>query len=176
MRNLMMCVALAALATACGPGNLRPIEVTMPRGEQATIVAHDQIAPDWMLSGRKIALNFIVRGKVTNEQLEAVAEAERACRIYTKVVRPSKAVSIGISTGLYAATTAAGLALGVQAFSGAVATVEYLGYGAGAGGGGGLANGFFTLGGQTYTFEECGRELMDMFGHYGVRVIMKAPY
>ena len=166
-----------AVVGCAGPGKRVEIPVNMPGpdGGKATIVAHNQQAPDWMLSQKKLALNYIVKGDVSAEQLSAVAEAECACKIYTKTVRPNNLVAVMSSGVLYAAAGFAGVGLGSQAFAGAK-FLEYGVYGAAATGVAGLANGVITMGGQTYTFENCGREVLGLFPGYEVRVLNKSPY
>ncbi|MFA5996204.1 MAG: hypothetical protein WC790_00560 [Candidatus Paceibacterota bacterium] len=169
-------LAMTVLLGACaGPGPRVNISVTMPDGERATIVAHQQAVPDWMLDRGKLALNYIVKGEVGAKQLAAVAETERACRIYTDTVRPSNLVGVVSSGVLYAAAGFIGVGIGSQAFTGAVQS-EYATYGAWASGVSGTANGVVTLGGQTYTFENCGREVLGLFPGYEVRVLNKSPY
>lgn len=164
------------LTTACvGPGERQKIDVTMPGGETATIFAHNQQVPDWMLDREKLAVNFAVKGKVSAKQLAAVAETERACRLYTGTVRPNNLVAVLSGGVLYAATGALGGGLGSMAITGAIAS-EYAQYSASALGTAGVANGIITLGGQTYTFENCGRELLALFPDYKVRVLQKSPY
>jgi len=174
-------IGLAAVAaliflSGCAAGMVKTIPMSMPDGSRATIVAHNQQAPDWMLARGKLALNYIVRGNVSSEQLAAVAEAERACRIYTKTVRPNDLVLVLSSGILYAAAGFVGAGAGSQAFVGA-SFVEYGAYGAGASGIAGLANGIITLGGKTYTFENCGREALgSIFPQYQIKVLQKSPY
>lgn len=175
MEKLVIAAIAALLLSACAPGEVTRIPVTMPDGERATIVAHDQQAPDWMLSRNKLALNFIVKGDVSDRQLAAVSEAERACRIYTGTVRPSNLVAVLSNGALYASTGYVGIGLGATAFTG-VSASEYAVYGATAGGFAGAANGIVTLGGQTYTFENCGREIFDVFPDYKTRILQKSPY
>lgn len=163
------------VAACAGPGALIKIPVRMPGGERATIVAHNQQAPDWMLSRKKLALNFIVRGDVSAKELAAVAETERACRIYTKTVRPNNLVAVASGGVVYALAGAIGVGIGSQAFSYAVPS-QYAQYGAWASGLGGTANGLVSLGGQTYTFENCGREIFALFPGYQVHVLQKSPY
>ncbi|MDO8566936.1 MAG: hypothetical protein Q7R58_02175 [bacterium] len=179
--NMKIIGRIAILATvvflgACaGPGMRTEIPLAMPGGETATIVAHNQQAPDWMLARDSLALNYIVRGGVSEGQLAAVAETERACRLYTKTVRPHNLVAVLSSGILYAAAGFAGVGAGSQVFAGAK-FLEYGAYGAGATGVAGVANGIISLGGQTYTFENCGREVLGLFQGYEVRVLNKAPY
>jgi hypothetical protein len=76
---------------------------------------------------------------------------------------------------LYAAAGYVGVGIGAHAFTGANAT-QYAKYGAAATGFAGAANGMVTMGGQTYTFENCGREVLALFPNYEVRVLNKSPY
>lgn len=178
MARVLHVLALVAMLmfTACvGPGERVMIPLTMPDGERATIVAHDQSFPDWMLDQRKLAINYIVKGDVSRKQLAAVAATEKACRLYTGTVRPNNLVAVLSSGVLYAATGALGGGLGSMAITGAIAS-EYAQYSASALGTAGLANGIITLGGQTYTFENCGREVLYLFPNYKVRVLQKSPY
>lgn len=180
MKNRLSLIAILAsiFLTACaGPGERMQIPVTMPgtNGGKATIVAHNQQVPDWWLDQGQLALNFMVKGDVDNDKLLAVAEAERACRIYTGTVRPSNLVAVLSGGALYALAGGIGVGFGSQAFPGAVQS-QYQYYGAMASGTGGTANGVISLGGQTYTFENCGRELFDLFRGYEVRVLHKSPY
>mgnify|MGYP001581120488 FL=1 len=178
MARVLHVLALVAMLmfTACvGPGERVIIPLTMPDGERATIVAHDQSFPDWMLDQRKLAINYIVKGDVSRKQLAAVAATEKACRLYTGTVRPNNLVAVLSSGVLYAAAGALGGGLGSMAITGAIAS-EYAQYSASALGTAGLANGIITLGGQTYTFENCGREVLYLFPSYKVRVLQKSPY
>lgn len=169
-------VLMTMLIGACvGPGSLTRIPVNMPSGEKATIVAHNQVAPDWMLDRDKLALNYIVKSDVSEKQLAAVAATEKACRIYTKTVRPNNLVAVLSSGILYGAAGFIGVGLGSQAFIGAN-SLAYGAYGAAAGFTGGVANGLITLGGQTYTFENCGSQVLGLFPGYDVRVLQKSPY
>jgi len=175
-KYMVAIVAMTVFLDACaGPGALTRIPVTMPEGQRATIVAHNQSVPDWMLSKKKLALNYMVRGDVSPVQLAAVAESERACRIYTDTVRPDNLVAVFSSGVLYAGAGYIGVGLGSHAFSGAV-HAQYARYGAWATGVAGTANGVITLGGQTYTFENCGREIFDLFPEEEIRVLQKSPY
>jgi hypothetical protein len=178
MKNQSWIIALAmsTLLGACaGPGKVMKISVTMPEAEKATIVAHDQKALDWMLDEDQLALNYMVKGDVTDKQLAAVAEAERACRIYTKTVRPNNLVAVVSGATVYALANGVGIGLGAKAFAGAKYR-DYQRYGAAAGAFGGAANGIIALGGQTYTFENCGQEIFSLFPGYKVRIVQKSPY
>jgi hypothetical protein len=169
---------LLVLLTGCfGPGQMTRIPLEMPDGSKATIVAHNQMVPDWMLARDSMKLNFIVRGEVSLEQLQAVASTETACRIYTKTVRPNDLVLVLSSGALYSLAGFVGVGAGSQALQGSPAFLAYGGYGAAATGVAGLANGVITLGGKTYTFENCGREALEtIFPQYRIHVLQKSPY
>jgi len=164
---LLMAIVVSACA---GPGMRKDIAITMPGGEKATIIAHNQILPDWMLDKDRLALNYLIKGEITEKQLAAVAEAERACRIYTGTTRPNKLVAVLSSGILYGTAGFNGVGLGSQAFKGANSWA-YGAYGGVAGFTGGIANGIVNLGSQTYTFENCGREILNIFPDYKVRVL-----
>lgn len=168
---------MAMIAFGCaGPGTLTKIPVDMPKGEKATIIAHNQQVPDWMLAKDKLALNYIINGKeASDEQLKAVAATEKSCRIYTDTVRPNDLVAVGLETALYFAVGFTGIGLGSQAFIGAN-SLAYGAYGGAATGLAGTANGIVKLGGKTYTFENCGQTILGMFPGYEVRVLQKSPY
>lgn len=172
-----LAILLVALLVGCaGPGALTKIPLTMPNGEKATMVAHNQVWPDWMLDRDTLALNYIVRGDVSEKQLAAVARVEDACRIYTGVVRPNNLVAVLSQGTIYGLAGAAGVGLGaIWGFPGAIFD-QYAKYGGTAGGLAGTANGVITLGGQTYTFENCGSQVLGLFPSYDVRVIQKSPY
>ena len=164
-------ILLGACATQ---GERKEILVTVGK-EKATIVAHEQSVPDWMLDRDTLALNYVVRGAVSEKQLKAVAEIERACRIYTDTVRPSNLVAVLSHGALYATAGYVGLGVGSRVFTGAVQS-QYAEYGFWATGIVGTANGIITLGGQTYTFENCGREVLALFpGYEKVRILGKSP-
>lgn len=179
---LLLTAALVATVamglTGCtGPGEAVRIPLTMPDGERATIVAHKQKWPDWMLSVSGLALNYIVMGDVTAKQLAAVAETERACRIYTGTVTPSNLVTVVSDGVIYGTVGFLGIGAGSQALGAGVKFLDYGQYGAAATGLGGAANGIITLGSKTYTFENCGVEVLnDLFRGYKVRVLQKSPY
>jgi hypothetical protein len=175
LRAMSLALSAAILSACASPGELVAISLTMPRGEQATMYAHNQQVPDWLLDTNRLALNYIVLGKATAEQVAAVAEAERACRIYTKTVRPNEWVAVGLNGALYLAAGFVGGGAGSQVFSGA----NFIKYGLDTGavyGAGGLANGVIQMGGKTYTFENCGREILNLFPGYGAHVMQKSPY
>ncbi len=175
LHRLVILAAVFLLGACASPGGIREIPLSMPDGGQATIVAHNQSVPDWMLARDKLALNFIVKGKVSDQQLAAVAAAEKACRLYTGTVRPNDLVSVLSNGVLYGVAGYIGGDLGSRAFPGAVPS-QYGRYTGDATSLGGMANGIVSLGGQTYTFESCGREVFGLFPEYRVRILMKSPY
>ena len=180
MKKMLVGLALVAstgFLTGCASvGEQVRIPVTMPNGERATIVAHNQSVPDWMLSRDSLRLNYIVPGEVTKEQIAAVAEAERACRLYTDTVRPSNLVAVLANGILYGLAGGLGVGIGSQAFNFARFN-EYFQYGGTASGFGGAANGIISLGGQTYTFEDCGGNVLStMRGYKEIRTLRKSPY
>jgi hypothetical protein len=178
MKSIRLVAVLAfALLSACATqGPLETIQETFPRGEVITLGVHNQSVPDYLLDQQKLQLNFLIKGKgVSAEQLAAIAKAEKLCRFYTGKVRPSNLVAVVSSGIIYAIAGGVGLGLGSQAFQGAVAS-QYARYGAEAGGFSGAANGVITLAGQTYTFENCGREVMEALPGYQIRVLNRSPY
>ncbi len=179
MKNVLCRIAILAsiivLGACATQGERINIPITMPDGERATIVANNQSAPDWMLAQGSLKVNYLVKGDVTAKQIAAVVEAERACRIFTGTVRPSNLVAVLANGALYAAAGFVGVGLGAKAFTG-VSSSAYGKYGAAASGFAGAANGIVTLGGQTYTFENCGREVLTLFPGYEVKVLQKSPY
>lgn len=128
-----------------------------------------------MVDRDKLALNYVVNGDVTDKQIAAVDAAEKACRVATDAARPSDWTSVLSQGALYAIAGYIGIGVGSKAFTGAV-TNQYARYGAWATGTAGIANGIVTRGGQTYTFEVCGRDVFDLFPNYQVRVLLKSPY
>lgn len=181
MRSLRLIAVLASLTLgACATqGPLETIQETFPRGEVITLGVHNQWSPDWMLDQKKLKLNFLVKGKeISAEQLAAVAKTEKLCRFYTGKVRPSNLVAVVSSGVIYALAGATGLYFGSAAFTGATHLYQSQSaeYGAWASGTSGTANGVITLGGQTYTFESCGREVLTALPGYDVKVLNKSPY
>lgn len=182
MKKIQRWIAILASMTlgACaGPGALTKISLTDENGQPATLIAHNQMVPDWMLDRDQLALNYLVKGDVGEKQLAAIAESERACKIFTKTVRPNNLVAVVSSGAIYTLAGGIGLYFGSAAFTGATHLYQRQSaeYGAYASGTGGTANGLITLGGQTYTFENCGTQVITkLFPSAGVTIIQKAPY
>ncbi|MCX6787873.1 MAG: hypothetical protein NT108_01760 [Candidatus Kaiserbacteria bacterium] len=173
----LIVLVTAFLTTGCASqGERKLISITMPDREEATIVAHNQIFPNWTIDQDTYKLNYIIAGKApSNKQFAAVEEAERVCREYTKVVHPNDLMTVGVDAIMFGAAGAAGGAVGSLAFSFAKAS-EYAMYAGASGGFFGGAYGALTLGGKVYTFESCGREVMARFSAYRVQVLMRTPY
>lgn len=169
-------VAALALSACAGPGTLETIPVDLGGGQKATIYVHNQQWPSWMLATDKLAFNYVVKGEQTEEQLTAIAGAEKACRIYTNKSRPNELVGVLLNGTLYAVTgflgTGGGAAL---AFKGA-SFRDYGEYGGTSYGGGGVANGIVQEGGKVYTFQNCGREIFSLFDRKDIRIMQTSPY
>jgi len=163
---------VAVVVGGCGAGKMIQIPATYPDGERLTIVAHNQIVPDWMVAKSKLALNFIVKGDVSEKQLAAVATTEGACRIYTKTVRPHDLVAVASYGVLFFGAGFAGGGIGSQVFPG-VNSLSYGTYVGTVGGATGAASGTISLGGKMYTFENCGANALNAVSSYGVRVLTK---
>lgn len=173
-------LASTILLSACATqGPPEKIQETFPRGEVITLVVHDQQVPDWWLDRNQLKLNYLVKGgEVSQEQLAAIAKTEKMCQLFTGKVRPSNLVAVVSSGVIYALAGATGLYFGTAAMAGATQAYrnQSAEYGAYASGTGGVANGLITLGGQTYTFENCGREVLASMPGYEVKVLQKSPY
>lgn len=88
-RIAMLAAAVITLGACASVGPAIKIAVSLPGGEQEVIVAHKQSVPDILLASDKLKLNYIVPGNtVWEKQIDAVNEAERACRLYAGVVSP----------------------------------------------------------------------------------------
>lgn len=149
----------------------------MPDGSSATIVAHDQQVPDYLLDAGRAKLNFMVKGNLTESQLAAVLSVEKACRVYTDTVTPNDLVAVVSGGVIYAVAGFVGVGVGSQALAGSAKWLEYGPYGAAASGMGGAANAFISnRSGRTYTFQNCGREALGLFSQYDVRVLQKSPW
>lgn len=168
---------MALLTTACASQGERVlISVSMPDGEKATIVAHNQVFPNWMIDKDTYKLNYIILGKApSDKQFAAIDEAERACREYTGVVHPLDSITVATDAIIFGAAGAAGGGIGSLAFPFAKAA-QYAMYAGASGGFFGGAYGALTLGGKVYTFENCGREVMGRFPAYKVQVLLRTPY
>lgn len=171
-------VLVVALFTAACASQGKRVEMpfTMPDGEKATIVAHNQLVPNWMIDSDTYGLNYIMSGgkEQTEKQYAAVNETERVCREFTTVVHPHDAVTVLVATLMFGGAGAAGGGIGALAFPGAIIG-HYAMYSAASGGLFGGAWGALTLGSKIYTFENCGREVMSRYPRYGIQVLLKSP-
>lgn len=171
-----LAVLAALLLVGCvSVGERVTIPIVAPDGERLTIYAHQQSVPDWMLARDSLKLNFMVKGEVSEKQLQLISTVEKSCKLFTDTVRPNEAVAIFANGALYAVAGFIGVGLGSQYFQGAK-FIEYAMYGGSATGFAGLANGVITLGGQTYTFENCSREALSRLPQYGIGALNKSPY
>lgn len=172
-------IATSLLAACASQGRETRIALPpMPRGEQACMVAHDLKVPNWMVADSKRKLDFYTLSscnEITAEQLQAVASIEQMCRVYTGTVHPSNLVAVASGTILYTVMGAVGVGTGSQAFPGA-SFRRYAMYGGLAAGFSGGANSMITLGGKSYTFQNCGREFLARFQQYGVSGIISSPW
>lgn len=178
-RFVALIATMAALMGCAEQGPAEKISILMPRGEKATIYAHNQSVPDWMLDRSKLKYNYLVRGEAaTEEQLQAIARVEGACLIYTDTVRPHTLVNVIINGVVYGVAGALGVGLGAHVAFSAAATAgsNYYAYGGIAGGASGAANGLISSGGATYTFENCGQQVLGLFPQYDIKIMNKSPF
>lgn len=158
-----------------GPAEVRSVTMPGRNGGTMSIVAHSHRGmPDWMLSTKGLKLDYMVRGNVSQDQLAAVAEAERTCRIYTDTVRPNMAVAAFFDGLLYYGVGYGGLYYGSKAFHGTVAR-QYGNYGGRATGFIGAGNSIISSGTKTYTFQNCGEGIFNLFPGYDVKVRTNGP-
>lgn len=182
MKSAIAVTCLVVGLTAGGCVTVSPerelIKVTMPRKEKATIVAYNRQVPDWLYATSAYKLDFITKGDVNEEQLKAAATAEDACRIYTDTAHPHRLVAVLTQGALYAGATAVGIGFGAKlAYSAAANRLnDYHEYGAVAGLASGAASGTINSGGRSYSFQNCGSELLAMFPVYGIRIINKNQF
>lgn len=179
---ILMAVALMATTGCISQGKRELLPFTMPPyedgkpGPAGTIVAHNQVFPNWMIDSDTYKLNYIIYGKNPSDtQLAAVEKVEEVCRNYTHVVHPSDLMTVGVDAIMFGGAGAAGGAVGSLAFTFAKAS-EYAMYAGASGGFFGGAYGALTLGGKVYTFENCGREILGRFPGYKVQVLLRTPY
>lgn len=183
MKNRFLAVFIILFwfsACASGPEKTELIKLTMPNKEDATIVTFNKKVPnwvDWLFSdGRHQHLSFVVPGEVTPVQIDAVGRIETACRKYVTIAHPSDGVDVAFKVLDFALTGGLGSALGSYAFPYASAS-QYFKYGMASGGSFGAGYAFITLGGKTYTLQNCGREIASLFPGYNIkRVLQESPY
>ncbi len=176
MRRLTCPVlAMALFVSGCASqGERKLIPLTMPDGERATIVTHQNYVPKWARLGS--AISYVVSGESpTSKQLEAVSRVEEACAELTRITHPHNLVTLTWDATIFAASGFLGGYLGSLAFPGAIAS-QYGTYGAAAGGAFGIPYGAITLSGKDYTFQNCGREMLHRFPAYKVQPIIESVY
>ena len=176
MKQRIISIALLVVTSACTVGPAIRIPVELPGGKKATIVVHPKTVPNWLLRNDGSQLNYVVRGDLTQEDLNTVAAVENACRIYTDEVTPNLLVAVVSSGTLYALAGFLGVGAGSQALAGSASFLQYGAYGAAAGGLGGAANAVITTrGGRVYTYQNCGREVLDLFKN-NIQVLHESPW
>lgn len=172
LATVTVCVGIIGCA---GPGELMQIPVNMGSGHTATIYAHNQQVPSWLLATDTLTLNYIVKGNQTQEQLLAVAGAEKACRLYTKTSRPNELVAVIANTAVYAGMELPFAMYGATLFKGAK-VLQYGGDAAAEEAGGGSGNGIIQMGGKVYTFQNCGHELFELFKIPDIQILQTSTY
>lgn len=181
MKSYVVKYGLAVMATlmlgACaGPGARVEIPFTLPTGKTGTLVAHNRQVPSWLIADNGYALNYMYTGELSKDKLAAVAEAERACRLYTGTVHPSNLVAVVSGGFLYGVIGFPIGGLASKAFTGAQFN-EYAKYFSIASAGGGLSNGIITLGGKSYTFQDCGEVVLSSDSAYkDIKILRDNPY
>ena len=179
MKKLHVLFAILAICALLFTGNanaggLTEKSVTMPDGRSATIIAHEQILPNWMIPISSLHMNCLVVGDVTKEKLAMISKVEDMSRNYTKSVTPNAFVSVSTNTLLYTAVGYIGVGLGSMAFP-TVIPRQYAWYGAAATGFVGLANSLISLGYKNYTFEIFGQQFFAQNQGFGITVLIKSP-
>ena len=177
--HVWVVLVIVAVLGGCGVQPKREfISVTMPKGETATIGACNRQVPDWLYLDSAFCLDFVAKGKISEEQLQAAATVEGACRVYIGTAHPSRLVVVFAQGMLFAGSTALGIGLGAKmAYTAAANRLnDYYEYGAIAGLASGAASGTINSGGRTYSFQNCGNELLAMFPAYGIRVIERNAF
>lgn len=160
----------ALLTAACSQGERMYHTFTMPDGEKATIVDHQNHFPQWMVIG--YPQSYIIEGdEPTKKQLAALDVVEGVCEDHVRTVHPHNSVTLVVDAALFGAAGAAGGAIGSLAFPFAKAS-QYAMYGAASGGLFGMAYGGFTISGKNYTFQSCSREVFARFPKYKVQPII----
>jgi len=163
---------MLVMVTGCANQGARvEIEFTMPRGEVNTIVANDQTLPNWLMSVREWRMNYLVKGKVTDEQRKAVAIIEDVCRKYTKVVQPNVVAEMASNAVLMGAFSALGVGIGAHYLAKNIDENAYAKYGGIVGAASGAASGVMAGGGRLYTIQTCLRDIANANSQYGIRAM-----
>lgn len=170
-------LAIGILVSGCaGPGEMVKIPVTTSEGT-ATIVAHNQKVPSWLLATDQLEFNYVYKGDLDATALSDVGNVQGACRIYTKTVRPNELVAVVLNGVVYGGIGFPFGGLASMASKGAD-FVQYGQYNGTSYTGGGVANAVIQMGGKVYTFQSCGQQVFALFNKYkdSLRIIQDAPY
>jgi hypothetical protein len=168
-------IAMVLMTTACASqGDLKFVKVTI-ENEVVTIGVYDQWWPNWMVGRDKRKLNFMKFGPPpTRREFNALEAAEVGCREFLRFAHPHRAITVGEAGVKFGITGFAGTALGSLAFEGA----NMLRYGIFGGTTSALFGGAYgteRVGMERYTFEGCGRKMIDHFQRLNMKVLLAAP-
>lgn len=188
INSLRRCLVLATTLIAFGcasPGPAMDIPYHLPAvttavgkvipATEGIIHTHNNKWPAWMTATDKMAIDYITTGSSAKNAPKAVAEAERACRIYTTTVSPNPLVAVLMNGAVYAASEFPFAMLGASAFKGAK-LLQYGQYGASASAGGGVGNGIIQLGGRNFTFQNCARGIFEAAPQFRLVILTPNPY
>lgn len=166
-KALPVLLAVSFFINGCASqGALRFHTLTMPDGEQSTMMDRENYLPRYFI--REYGSYVIKGGKEpTARQIAAITAVEQFCSEHARTVHPHIIVRLLGDTMLFAAGGFLGGYLGALAFPTAVAS-QYGKFGAATGGTFGLVFGATTLGGMNFTFQSCTREMLDRHPQYGV--------
>jgi hypothetical protein len=174
LRTFVAAALMFSLGACVSAGEVRKHTAVMPRGERLTIVDHNIQGPRWLQSTDSLAMDFVVKGDVTDEQLKAVAAVEDSCKLYAHDSQQGKLVAVLSDGILYAVAGFIGVGGGSQAFPGAK-FFQYGAYGAGAGATSGMAYAILSDG-KTYAFDNCAVQMFDADPQYKVHPLERMPY
>lgn len=172
-KKLSVAILVTALLTsACASqGELKFVKLTI-EGEPVTIGVHDQWWPNWIVDRDKRKFNFIKFGGTPGKrEFNALKATEAGCRDYVQMAHPHSIVTIGEEVLKFGIGGFGGSALGSLAFKGAK-MLDYGTFGGTTGGAFGGAYGTEKLGMERYSFEDCGREIMDHFSQLRLKVLV----
>lgn len=166
VQGLAMLASVVLLGACAGPGERKEIQVLVPQleagkpADEVILVVHDRQVPKYWLDRDRVALNYLVKGKVSEGQKNAVDAVEKGCREYAKLANSHPAVTIGSHALLFGSLGAIGGAWASNAFprTHAGEYAEYVGkLGTTSGAGSGIVYGG---GERVYSFENCGEEVL----------------
>ncbi|MSU74553.1 hypothetical protein EXS57_02105 [Candidatus Kaiserbacteria bacterium] len=154
-------LAMMVLLGACAsPGKLESIPFTGEGGQKWNYLISDQWGPDFIQDEKKRTVNVLVKGEVTQAQLDAIATTQGVCRI-AESKRPGKWVA-AISNGvLYLATGTLGAGFAIRALMPGVRVAQNVQYVSQVGAVSGATGGFInTATGESYLFYLCNHNLI----------------